>query len=107
MAYQIAAIRKVAMGLSGVEEGVSCAGTALERSAFKVKKKTFLFLGTAKDGAIELRLKLADSVTDAEKRGFAAGAHGWVLLRLEKTTKLPKGLLEKWIGESFRAMGGK
>jgi len=104
MAYQIAAIRKVAMGLSGVEEGISCAGTGLERSVFKAKKKSFLFLGTAKDGAIELRLKLGASLADAEKRGFAAGTHGWVLVRLEKSTKLPKGLLEKWIGESHRAV---
>jgi len=103
MAYQIAAIRKVAMALPDVEEGISCAGTALERAVFKIEKKSFLFLGKAKDGVIELRIKLDDSLPDAEKRGFPGGAHGWVMVRLEKGKEPPKGVLSKWIKESYSA----
>jgi hypothetical protein len=104
MAYQIAGLRKVAMKLPDTEEGISCAGTALERAAFRAKKKTFLFLGVK-----ELRLKLDDSLGEAKKLAakepeiFEVGGGGWVLVRYAGA-KMAKGLLERWIGESHRLM---
>ncbi len=41
----VEALRKLALALPEVEEGVSCAGTALERRTVKVRDKAFVFLG--------------------------------------------------------------
>ena len=89
----------IALALPDVEEGVSCAGTALESRTFRVKQKAFLFVSKK-----ELRLKLAASLADAKKRGFEAGAGGWVKLPLEE---LPgDAILKAWIRESHALFAG-
>ncbi len=89
----------LAMALPDVDEGISCAGTALECRTFLVRKKAFLFL--SKD---HIRLKLGPSIADAKKRGFAAGAAGWVKLNLDELP--PRPLLKAWIAESHSLFAG-
>ncbi|HEX6810603.1 MAG TPA: hypothetical protein VF384_03165 [Planctomycetota bacterium] len=89
----------LALALGNVQQGVACAGTALESRTFAVGKKAFLFV-SAKDA----RLKLDSSAGEAKRLGFAVGANGWVKLEL---ASLPAAaVLKKWIRESHALMGG-
>jgi hypothetical protein len=97
-------IRTIALAKPGVEEGVSCKGTSLERRTFTVSGKAFLFYGAP--GA---RLKLSASLPEArelaakEPERFQAGAGGWVKVSLEARAP-SKSLLSRWIDESYRLM---
>jgi predicted DNA-binding protein (MmcQ/YjbR family) len=98
-------MKKLALALDGVEEGVACAGTALEALTFNVRKKSFLFVA-AKDGGVQLRLKLADSLKEAQKLAkqdaarFEASKNGWVKITYSDDPP-PAELLERWITESY------
>jgi hypothetical protein len=96
------ALREVALGLPGVEEGVSCAGTALQSSSFKARKKAFLFIGPTA-GRLVARLKLgAESASRAGAAGCVVGANGWVTVPLDGSAEVDVG----WVEESFRIVTG-
>lgn len=103
----MAAIRKIALSYPEVEEGTSCVNRA-----FKVRTKTFVFLGMNQD-SYNVRLKLKDSLDDASEREkkspdhFSVGAHGWTLVTFPHSKRPPKGLMERWIDESFRLLAPK
>ncbi|MBK7645051.1 MAG: hypothetical protein IPJ19_18725 [Planctomycetes bacterium] len=90
----------IALALGDVEQGLSCAGTALECRSFLVKKQAFLFLSEE-----HLRLKLGRSVAQAKKRGVAVGAAGWIKLDLDDLP--PQPMLKAWIAESYALFAGK
>lgn len=76
----------------------------------KVKKKIFLFLGTASDGGLGLSVKLPQSgsfalgLDWAEPTGYGLGKAGWVSARFGPKQKPPVDVLCKWIDESYRAV---
>jgi hypothetical protein len=55
------AMRQAALRCPDVEEGIACKGTAVECSAFKARKKTFLFVR-----AEDARVKLHESLVEAD-----------------------------------------
>ena len=84
----------IALALPEVEQGIACAGTALESRTYQVKKKSFLFI--SKDQA---RLKLHASASEARKLEFTVGANGWVTVPLNA---LPAAaVMKRWIAESY------
>ena len=83
----------IALALPNVEQGIACAGTALECRTYQAKRKSFLFV--SKDQA---RLKLDASASEARKLGFTVGSTGWVAISLDA---LPAAaVLKRWIAES-------
>jgi hypothetical protein len=103
-----AVLKKLAMRLPHVEEGIACAGTALESPTVTAGGKAFLFLGEK-----DVRLKLGDSIGEAnmlaaKAPGFCeVGAHGWIKLTLSADVPLSKEVFERWIGESYRLIAPK
>ncbi len=99
-------LRKFALRLPGVEEGVACKGTVLESRTLTVGKKSFLFLRDS-----EARLKLGDSIQEAQgwsskdPSRVTAGSQGWVLVKFDGL-KVPLKVLEKWVEESCRLCAG-
>jgi predicted DNA-binding protein (MmcQ/YjbR family) len=81
-------------------------------SAFKVKKKTFLFLAVD-GGELSLSVKLPESGNFALMQPYASpteyglGKSGWVTARFGAKQKPPLPLLERWIDESYRAIAPK
>jgi hypothetical protein len=96
----MASLTQIATALPDVQQGVACAGTALECASFAVRKKAFLFLS-----AKEVRLKLDTSKDEATKRGLAVGANGWV--KLDPGALPPTAVLTRWVAESYELMAGK
>jgi hypothetical protein len=94
------ALRQFALRLPETEEGVACAGTALETSTVKRNGKAFVFLR-----ATDVRLKLdaslgeASALAERDPTRYSAGANGWVLVKLEPASD-DLGLLKRWIEES-------
>ena len=84
---------RIALALPDVEQGIACAGTALESRTYQTGKKAFLFVAKK-----QARLKLDASVEQARKLGFAAGASGWVMLPLDALP--PASVAKRWIAES-------
>ncbi len=101
------AIRKIALGYPEVEETDSCVNRA-----FKARKKAFVFLGM-KDETYSVRLKLRDSLDEAETlaaespENFDVGSHGWTLVTFPHAKSPPRGLMKRWIDESFRLLAPK
>ena len=95
------ALRRFAMRLPEVEEGESCVNRA-----FRVRGKSFAFLGTKPDG-FRLMVKLTESLpkalaaAKARPEAFAVGKSGWTTVTLPHTEKPARGLLEGWIEESY------
>ena len=81
-------------------------------SAFKVKGKSFSFMGTEKD-AMSISFKLpqsrefALSFDFAEPTHYGLGKAGWVTVHITKEKKPPMDLLVKWLDESYRAIAPK
>lgn len=97
-------LRTLALRSPEVEEGIACKGTAAECSAYKSRKKTFLFVRTA-----ALMIKLKESLPEAARLAsedpsrYTAGAGGWVTVKFGPDKPLPgRGLLELWVAESYR-----
>jgi hypothetical protein len=90
------------------EEGIACAGTALEKRTVKARSKAFLFLGTA-----DAMVKLGDSLAEAarlaatEPDRYKVGTHGWVTVTFGGEESPPLDLLERWIDESYRLLAPK
>jgi len=84
----------IALALPEVEQGVACAGTALESRTYHVKKKSFLFVSKE-----QARMKLDASASEARKLGLAVGANGWVTVSMHA---LPAAaVMKRWIAESY------
>jgi predicted DNA-binding protein (MmcQ/YjbR family) len=104
-------LRKLALSFPDTVETVACEGTPLEKRSFKVKKKSFLFLGV-KDDSFDVMVKLDRSLADAKKlqktgpSAVKVGKQGWVTAVYGEGEAPPKGLMEKWIGESYGVMAG-
>lgn len=100
------AIRKEAGRFAGVDEGTACT-----QSAFRVGKKSFLFVGM-QGGRCKLLLKLDDSMPEAEKLAaehpddVQVGKGGWVTLRFDAASPPPKRRWLAWVKESYRLSGG-
>ncbi len=94
-------LTKAAKSLKDVDEGIACAGTALESKTYKVGGKAFLFVS-----AKVARLKLAQSVDEA--RAFArepnsaidVGAGGWTAIRWTDGDVPADAVLRRWVTES-------
>lgn len=103
------ALRALALALPGVAEGLSCAGTPVEKRAFQARGKTFLHLGLSKGHVVAL-LKLRDSLPEAHSVAASAphrckvGANGWVTLTLPPDEP-PQAGVEEWLHESYRVLG--
>jgi hypothetical protein len=102
------ALRAAAMQYPEVEEGVACKGTAIECSTFKARNKAFLFVG-----AKEIRLKLSQSLPEANKLAdkepgrYNVGSSGWVKVTLDRVKTPPLDTLKRWIEESYRLLAPK
>ncbi len=105
-------LREFALSHDGVDEGVACAGTAIESQTFNVKKKTFLFL-EAKDDLLIVRFRLKESVPELEKlakadpAAFETGKFGWSKLTFEDRKPPAKKDLKRWIAESYQQFAPK
>lgn len=81
-------------------------------TALKVKGKTFAWLDKS-EGRLSLTVKLPVSrdfalVFDfAEPAGYGLGRSGWISCRFEAGESVDVELLERWIGESYRAVAPK
>jgi hypothetical protein len=98
----VRALIAAAAKLPGAEEGVACAGTALESRTLKIGGKAFAFFGPS-----DLRVKLSRSLPAAEKLARTKpgscipSAAGWTKCTLGPGM-LPVTTLAKWIHESYR-----
>src|SRR5256885_583667 len=98
------ALKKIAYSHDGVDEEVSCAGTPIESTKYTVNKKAFLFVGGSEP--LVVRLKLAASIADAQRRAIKApdaigvGAGGWTKLTFVDGVVDDK-TLARWIAESY------
>jgi hypothetical protein len=96
-----AALRKLALRHAGVEEGIACPGTAMERHTMKAGKKAFLFFGSG-DALVKLEASLAEAkkLAKAEPKRYRAGANGWVKLMFTADEPPKLDVLARWIAES-------
>lgn len=98
------ALRHFALKLPEVEEGSSCVNRA-----FRARGKAFAYLGMKAD-RYKLMIKLTDSLARAKELqnerpdAYQVGKHGWTTIWLPHTERGPKGMLERWIEESYRAL---
>ena len=108
----VKALRKLALGFPDATEGIACKGTPLEKSTFKVRSKSFLFLG-GDAGSYNAMVKLDGSLAEAKKLAakephrYKAGASGWTTATLPHDDARALARVEKWIGESFELMAPK
>ncbi len=73
----------------------------------KVNKKIFVFLGETKLGLkLPASCDAALSVKGAEPMGYGLGKANWVVIPLDGALP-PRGVLEDWIVESYRAVAPK
>jgi predicted DNA-binding protein (MmcQ/YjbR family) len=102
-----AALRNFALGFPETVEEFPW-----DHRAFKVKKKTFLFLAVD-DSGLSLSVKLPESrgvaltLPFAQPTGYGLGKSGWVTASFPKGKKPPLDLLKEWIEESYRAIAPK
>ena len=94
----MSSLASIAVALPGVEQGIACAGTALESRTYSVNKKAFLFVSRE-----HARLKLDRSAAEARKRGAEVGVGGWTKLSLDELP--PPSILRRWIAESHELIG--
>lgn len=104
----VQALLKVALGYPETEEGVACKGTVLESTTVMIRKKAFVFVRSS-----EARFKLRESqkemaaLATKDPGHYGTGANGWASIKFTDDTAAPLELLEKWVGESYRVVGGK
>jgi hypothetical protein len=102
------ALQRIAMRYPEAQEGIACAGTAVESRTVRVRNKAFLFLGKN-----HLMVKLRESLAEATKLGskaperYKVGAGGWVKVTFGDVEITAAGILERWIGESYRLLAPK
>jgi hypothetical protein len=100
-------LRELALRHPGVDEGVACEGTVIEKRTLKVGGKAFLFLGP-RDAMLKLRESLSEAtrLEKAEPERYRAGAGGWVKVSFVPDAPADLALLAKWIAESHRVLAG-
>ncbi|MDF1800372.1 MAG: MmcQ/YjbR family DNA-binding protein [Planctomycetota bacterium] len=98
------ALRQRAAEYPGVDEGTACT-----QSSFKVRGKSFLFVGE-QGGRYKVMLKLGESLPEARELAaaqpdnFQAGGKGktaWVTLRFSAGDAPAAKLWRRWLDESF------
>jgi predicted DNA-binding protein (MmcQ/YjbR family) len=78
-------------------------------SVVKVGQKVFVFLGRSGD-ALSMSVKLPESSLLAldlpftSPTGYGLARGGWVTAQFQRDESPPVDLLERWIGESYRAV---
>ena len=81
-------------------------GTACTQSAFKARKKAFLYIGP-QGGRYKAMFKLQESMPEAVELAqkvpncYEVGSSGWVTARFTAEEPIPKQLWEKWLDESY------
>ena len=81
-------------------------------SAFKVRGKVFCFMHSPEED-LSVTVKLPHSsgaalmFAFASPTGYNLGKSGWVTASFGKKDKVPLGLLQAWIDESYRAIAPK
>lgn len=99
-----AAIAKLAAAFPGVTEEHPWG-----HRAFKVRGKTFLFLGADGDG-VSFSVKLPASGDAAlaldftEPTHYGLGKSGWVTARFARARDVPLPVVREWLDESYRAI---
>jgi hypothetical protein len=92
-------LRRIALRYPETQEGSAC-----NKSAFKARNKSFLFLGM-EDRSTHIMVKLRASLAEAARLDQCkVGANGWVTAVFDREHAPPPGLLEKWIDESYRLL---
>jgi predicted DNA-binding protein (MmcQ/YjbR family) len=81
-------------------------------SAFKVKGKSFAFMGTeAEELTVSFKLpvsrEFALSFDFSEPTHYGLGKAGWVTVHVRPGMQPPMELLESWFDESYRAIAPK
>jgi hypothetical protein len=100
-----ASLRKAALELADVTEGVACEGTVLESRTVKVGNKAFAFIREK-----EARLKLSDSLDEAKRHATQhpddceVGATGWVKCSVGAATSPSAAVMKRWLKESHALM---
>ena len=95
------------MGYPEVAEEIVC-----EKAAFKARGKGFLFLGSD-DSFCNALLKLGASLPEAARLAagmpscYKVGGHNWVTATFRHDRAPPRGLMERWIDESYRLLAPK
>ena len=89
----MADLGRIALALPDVDQGIACAGTALESRTYRVQKKAFHVLSSS-----QARVKLDASIPEARKLGFTVGANGWVTVPMDAPP--PATVIKRWIAES-------
>jgi predicted DNA-binding protein (MmcQ/YjbR family) len=80
--------------------------------AFKVRGKTFLFMGASAEGlAFSVKLPESGAIALAlpftEPTHYGLGKSGWVTARFTQGNDIPLDLVKEWLEESFRAIAPK
>ncbi|MCZ6598055.1 MAG: MmcQ/YjbR family DNA-binding protein [Planctomycetota bacterium] len=102
-----AALRRIAMGYPETVEEFPWG-----HSAFKVRRKVFLFLACDEDG-LGVSVKLPYSNREAlllpfaEPTHYGLGKSGWVSARFAPDETPPIAILREWIDESYRVIAPK
>ena len=100
-------LENLALAHPEVQQGIACAGTAVESRTFTIRKKAFLFV---RPKAIMLKLREslpeAVSLSSKEPKRFKAkaGAENWITIQLDAGPVPPAKLLERWVAESYRIL---
>ena len=81
-------------------------------SAFKVKKKTFVFMHEGDDEMsfsckLPLSRDFALSFPFTEPTHYGLGKSGWVTFKIDRNTKIDIKLVKAFVDESFRAIAPK
>lgn len=98
----VKAAARVAAGMAGVEEGIACAGTAIESRTYKLKERAFVFV---RPGNIMLKLgpSLAEAAAMAKRAtppgSLKAGAGGWVTIT-RGCAEVSAAMVTQWVKES-------
>lgn len=101
-----AILDKLAHAHPDVTEAIACKGTSIEALTYNVRKKAFLFV-MARDGALQLRFKLGESLPEMQKlaasdpAAFEAGKIGWCKASFPDSKPPEQKLLKRWIDESY------
>jgi hypothetical protein len=95
------------MSRHAATEGASCT-----RSAFKARNKGFMFLGQT-DASYNVMLKLdallpeALELAETNPDHYKVGKTGWATATFDNSKAPPRGVMPRWIDESFRLLAPK
>ena len=104
----VRALREAALRHDGVDEGIACPGTPLEKRTLKAAGKAFAFLGRT-DVMLKLgpSVKAATKLAKAQPTALKVGKNGWVTIKLDGAGAPPLRTLQKWLAESHSLLTSK